>query len=306
MLTSSLNLNILRVFETVYSTRSMTKAAQVLFLTQSGVSQHIKSLEESLEFALFDRLQKKLVPTEKAQELFKVCVSSFANIEQEIVRLKGTKNKIQGRISIGMPTEFGQNILLPLLTKFSELHDGVTFNIVLEYAPVMNKLLLEGEVDFAFVDEHTFDSRIKLEKVYDEVLDMCISSKNLKKWGPAENSRKFYETLDYIDYLDGAPLVKKWLTIHGKIKDPHIKLRAYVANPEMVARFIVNDTGAGVLPDHVYRKYKAQGLKIECLEGSGRDIKNTISLAVLAQRTLSPQASELRDFLQKKIISFNN
>ena len=66
MLTSSLNLNILRVFETVYSTRSMTKAAQVLFLTQSGVSQHIKSLEESLEFALFDRLQKKLVPTEKA------------------------------------------------------------------------------------------------------------------------------------------------------------------------------------------------------------------------------------------------
>jgi len=306
VLVNSINLNVLRVFETVYNTRSMTKAAQILFLTQSGVSQHIKCLEETLEFTLFDRLQKKLLPTAKAHELFKVCALSFSNIEQELVRLKGTKTKIQGQINIGMPTEFGQNILLPLLTKFGEANTGITFNIILEYAPIMNKLLLGGEVDFAFVDEFTFDARIKLENVYDEVLDMCISSKNLKKWGPAENSRNFYESLDYIDYLEGAPLVKKWLSTHAKIKAPHVKLRAFVASPVMLARFIINDMGAGILPDHVYRKFKAEGHKIECLEGSGRDIKNTISIAYLNQRTLSPQACELRDWLQKNIIRLNN
>lgn len=302
MLDNSVNLNVLRVFETVYTTRSMTKAAELLFLTQSGVSQHIKTLEETLEFPLFDRLQKKLFPTEKAHELFKVCNLSFSQIEKELLRLKGTKNLIQGRVSIGMPTEFGQNILLPLLTKFSEQNPGITFNIVLEYAPIMNDLLLKGDVDFAFVDEFSFDLRIKLEKVYDEVLDLCISHKNLKKWGPFENSRKFYESLVYIDYLEGAPLVKKWLLTHGKIKDPQIKLRAIVANPLMLARFIIDDLGAGILPDHVFRKLKSEGHKIECLEGSSRDIKNSISLAYLSQRTLSPQASELRQWLLKSLI----
>ncbi len=130
--------------------------------------------------------------------------------------------------------------------------------------------------------------------------------KNLKKWGPFENTRKFYEAIDYIDYLEGAPLLKKWLSTHAKIKDPQIKLRAFVANPLMVARFIINDLGVGILPDHVYRKFKAEGYRIECLEGSGRDLKNTISIAYLSQRTLSPQANMLREWLQKSIIRISN
>jgi len=63
LLIDQLNLNHLRVFECVYRTGSMTAAAKELHLTQSGVSQHIKSLEDVLNFKLFDRIQQRLVPT---------------------------------------------------------------------------------------------------------------------------------------------------------------------------------------------------------------------------------------------------
>ena len=43
------NLNLLRIFESVYRLGSMTKASKELFMTQSGVSQNIKNLEELLE-----------------------------------------------------------------------------------------------------------------------------------------------------------------------------------------------------------------------------------------------------------------
>lgn len=69
MIIDRINLNHLRVFECVYRTKSMTIAAEELHLTQSGVSQHIRSLEESLDIRLFDRIKHKLVPTGEARQL---------------------------------------------------------------------------------------------------------------------------------------------------------------------------------------------------------------------------------------------
>ena len=57
MLIDQLNLNQLRIFESVYRTQSMTQAAVELGLTQSGVSQHIRALEDVLGLSLFDRIK---------------------------------------------------------------------------------------------------------------------------------------------------------------------------------------------------------------------------------------------------------
>ncbi len=76
MIIDHINLNYLRVFECVFRTGSMTTAAQELHLTQSGVSQHIRSLEDVLGIRLFDRIKKKLIPTTTADILFKRFIES--------------------------------------------------------------------------------------------------------------------------------------------------------------------------------------------------------------------------------------
>lgn len=63
---ANLNINQLKIFESVYRLKSMTLAAQELFLTQSGISQHIKSFEESLEITLFIRNRTMLYATYEA------------------------------------------------------------------------------------------------------------------------------------------------------------------------------------------------------------------------------------------------
>ena len=73
MLIDKINLNLLRIFEKVYETKSMTRSAQELFMTQSGISQNIKHLEEILNLKLFDRIKQRLIPTEKATILYKNC-----------------------------------------------------------------------------------------------------------------------------------------------------------------------------------------------------------------------------------------
>ena len=86
MLIDQINLNQLRVFESVYRSKSMTHAARELHLTQSGVSQHIKALEDVLELKLFDRIKQKLVPTPSAKELYASTAKSFEDIVSELDR----------------------------------------------------------------------------------------------------------------------------------------------------------------------------------------------------------------------------
>ncbi len=77
MLLDQINLNQLRIFERVYRTGSMTRAAEELNLTQSGISQHIKALEDILKVRLFDRVKQKLLPTAEGKFLYEACTAQL-------------------------------------------------------------------------------------------------------------------------------------------------------------------------------------------------------------------------------------
>src|SRR6185437_1423130 len=117
MIIDHINLNHLRIFECVYRTKSMTEAAKELHLTQSGVSQHVRTLEEVLELKLFDRVKQRLIPTAPAETLFKRCSEALYGIEETISELRGGQQSLSGSVTIGMPIEFGNNVVLPLLSK---------------------------------------------------------------------------------------------------------------------------------------------------------------------------------------------
>ena len=63
------SLRQLKVFEAAATHRSFSKAAQLLHLTQPGVSMHIKELETNAGLPLFERVGKRLFVTEAGQEL---------------------------------------------------------------------------------------------------------------------------------------------------------------------------------------------------------------------------------------------
>src|SRR4051812_20430381 len=127
MILNNLNLNHLRVFETVFRTRSMTEAGRELHLTQSGVSQHMKALEDAMGVKLFDRVKQRLVPTTHAATLYKACSESFRGLEQAVSQVKSGDRQLVGTVGIGMPIEFGNNLLLPLIAEFARKHPNVKF-----------------------------------------------------------------------------------------------------------------------------------------------------------------------------------
>jgi DNA-binding transcriptional LysR family regulator len=269
----------------------MTAASKELHLTQSGVSQHIKSLEEVLGVRLFDRIKQKLIPTAAAAVLFKRATDSLYGLEQTISELKGGEQQLSGEVSIGMPIEFGNGIVLPLLAKFCKLHPRVRFACRYGFPTEMNAGILGGDLDFAFVDAFELDPRITTEKVFDETLVLCCHPELIKKKGPIKG-KQGYEALEYVDYQPGEPVLRTWFHHHVGSRNLKLNVRATVLDVQGVLRLIESGICAGILPGYLVARIEAQGhFELYKFKGSGSPLKNVISMAWLPERTISPAAT---------------
>ncbi|MEN6319542.1 MAG: LysR family transcriptional regulator [Syntrophaceae bacterium] len=98
---TKMNLNQLRVFYVAAKVQSFTRAADALFLTQPGISKHIKELEEYYSTRLFDRLGKKVVLTQAGEELYRKTETIFNMIDQLKEALDELQGLTRGTLNIG-------------------------------------------------------------------------------------------------------------------------------------------------------------------------------------------------------------
>lgn len=304
MFTNDINLNNLRVFESVYRSKSMTLAARELRLTQSGVSQHVKALEDMLGVRLFDRIKQRLVPTAAGAALYQQCNDTFTGLERVVNQILGAQKKLTGKVSLGMPIEFGNNIVLPALADFGKKYDQVNFVLRYGFATEMYQAILRGDLDYSFVDSYAHDRRIASEKVYDETLFLCASPDLLKRLGlGAKEDPRLFEKLEYADYQPGEPILRMWFQHHFNGKTPSFNIRATAMDVQGIARIISRGLAAGVLPDYLIAKLEKEGQKLHKFKGCGKPLRNSISVAYLAERSQSPAATASLKWLLSKLKS---
>src|SRR5216683_7267488 len=75
-------------FEAAARNLSFTKAAGELFITQSAVSRQIRTLEDHLGVALFDRRPRTLALTEKGEELYRIATDVLERLQAATDHIK--------------------------------------------------------------------------------------------------------------------------------------------------------------------------------------------------------------------------
>jgi DNA-binding transcriptional LysR family regulator len=302
---NKINVNQLKVFETVYRTKSMTLAAQELFLTQSGVSQHIKKLEEDLEVQLFVRNRQELFAYPEADRLYRACEKAFGELSQTLEQLQESQElELEGTIRIGVPTEFGNNVIIPKISEWSHPFAKVKFDIVYGYGSHLTDLLQANQLDLAFVDSVKWHSGLKAQPVFEESLSLAVSHEYLKKRDLMFKSSKpkiaQFMQLDYLDYEHQESILRLWFKHHFGKKNLPLKIRVWAMSVQGVASLIKQDMGAAILPDHVIEKVLKEGVSMHVFKGPKEILKNEISLVWMRKRPLPRAAEELRDFLLKE------
>jgi len=145
-----MDMNLARVFVAIYETRSLTLAADRLYVTQSAVSQSLSRLRRELDDPLFERSVRVMEPTQLARHVFPYFRDATVNIDMALVDVHGfDPSSTTRRFRIAM-SELGEIGWLPGIAR--ELHAAAP-NTHLEVVPLdpatLPEWLSRGSVDIA-------------------------------------------------------------------------------------------------------------------------------------------------------------
>ena len=145
------DLNLLRVFYHVVKTEQISKAAEILNVSQPAISQHIKTLEDQIGFKLFSRSKKGVKLTQEAEEIFAYCKNIFAQVESINHTLQNISSLDTGTLRIGASDTICKYYLIDKLKTFEELYPKIRYRVTNCTTNESLTLLKNNDVDIAFV-----------------------------------------------------------------------------------------------------------------------------------------------------------
>jgi DNA-binding transcriptional LysR family regulator len=171
----------LKVFISVFKNRSFSRASEELHLTQPTISDHIKTLEEELDFKLFDRLGRTIIPTKEAEVLYSHAMEIIekANILKEAIGQ--TKKEIKGELIIGASTIPGTYLMPHIMAKFQKRYPSVSFQILVSDSRDIVEKVSRHELLMGAVGAKTTNTQINYAPFMDDELIVVSSPSLIKK-----------------------------------------------------------------------------------------------------------------------------
>jgi DNA-binding transcriptional LysR family regulator len=169
-----LDLRRLEIFCNVLEKRSFSKAAESLYLTQPTLSQHIKSLEDSLGLKLFDRLGREVVPTKAGILLYDYAKKIMDIKKQAEESIEYFTGAIKGSLIIGGSTIPGEYIIPPLLGRFRELYPQIGIRIKIKDTKDIIDDVINGSIELGVVGAKIEKNRLNYIKFIKDELILVV------------------------------------------------------------------------------------------------------------------------------------
>lgn len=148
-----MEIRVLRYFLTVVREESITKAAEVLHITQPTLSRQLSQMEDDIGVKLFHRGTRKITLTNegmllrrRAEEILQL----VDNTEKELVE---QEEQIEGKITIGCGELASVQILAELIRDFSKKYPSVTYDIFTATADLVKEQMDKGLIDIGLLLE---------------------------------------------------------------------------------------------------------------------------------------------------------
>lgn len=145
----TLDIRILRSFQTVLETKSITKAAHLLGRTQPAITIQIQRLQELTGKKLFDDSQKRLTLTEDGEVVLSYAKSILRLHDELVLRL--SSSDVEGHVTLGTPDLYAAYLLPPILAKFRQEFPRIQVELRCFLSAPLVKQVQNREVDLALV-----------------------------------------------------------------------------------------------------------------------------------------------------------
>jgi DNA-binding transcriptional LysR family regulator len=287
------SLRQLRVFEAAATSRSFSRAAEALHLTQPGVSMHIKELEGHAGVPLFERIGKKLFVTEAGQELLIRAREVIRSLKDADDAFDGIKGLRRGRINLAIVST-AKYFAPRLLARFREQFPQLEIRLSVSNRDSVIEEIVSNAVDLAIMGRSP------------DTLDI--------------EAHAFADNAHVIIAAPGHPLAGKECITEGAIarqtflvretgsgtrhameeffeqRRLSYKLGMEMASNETIKQAVMADMGVSFISRHTI-DLELQAGRLVVLDVRGLPVIRHWHVAHLANKRLSPTASAFKAFV---------
>ena len=284
----------LQFFTAAAEQGSVSGAARALSISQSSVTEAIRALENDLGIALFDRLPRGLLITQKGSAFLRHARQILADVATARTAFQDDTEQATGRLSLGVTSLVAGYVLSDILSRFRRAHPQVDLGVIEDNGDYLQHLLIGGELDVAVLLTSSVKDRMALH-----VETLLVSPYRL--WLPLAHPLA-QQTSISLEELAGEPLIQ--LMVDEIEESTHRLMAALAIKPEIAFRtrsveavrsLVATGAGLAILPSLVYRPWSLEGDRIEIRDVSG----DLPSVQVgLAWRKGAPLSVPARNFIR--------
>lgn len=238
------NLEYYKVFYYVAKEKSLTRAAELLNISQPAVSQSMKLLEANVKAKLFLRTSRGIRLTPEGEILFEYVKGGYEQIAHGEQVLQKLMNLETGELHIGASDMTLEFYLLPFLEKYHEKYPEIKVKISNAPTPETLKNMVDGSVDLCLVStpfevvEGFHVSPVR------EIEDIFVAG---RKYTQLKNHMTdFRELLDYpIISLEKNTSTRKYMDELLAQNDVVLNPEFELATSNMIVQFALRNLGVG-------------------------------------------------------------
>jgi len=271
----------LRILKAVAKEKNITKAAEILYLSQPSLSKQIKTLEKNLDTLLIQREKNKISLTENGKVFLQYSERILALCEESCRALIDLKNGDRGNLTVGASQTIGTYLMPKVLALFAQNYPQIDLKVQVNCTRLIVNNVLNREIDIAVVggeipDE--FKKNLTIKNFVEDELKLIISKSH-----PFAKKKKINkENLYYLNFitLNSNSTIRKFIDnilIQNGIETNNLKVVMQLNSIEAIKIAVNLGLGAAFVSSSAIEK-EIELKTIEILKIENIRITRTLSI----------------------------
>lgn len=227
-------LNQLKVFHKIMETKSITKAAEELFMTQPAVSIQLKNFQDQFEIPLTELRGRKIQITDFGMEIAIITEKALEQLLNLQYKTKEYKGVVTGKLKIASAST-GKYVIPFFLSDFLDQHPGIDLSLDVTNKTKVIDSLKNKKIDFAVVSVLPENIDVNEEFLIENKLYLVSKSPKIIKSKP-------------LIFREQGSATRKEMEDYFKNKKNRELRRIELTSNEAVKQAVLAGIGSSILP----------------------------------------------------------
>ena len=247
-----MTLNQLKIFLKIAEVGNVTKAADLLGMTQSAASASIASIENNYQVKLFERVGRSIILSEVGKRFLPEAQRTLASAKNANKYLNLLSKKTVGSLKISASQTIANYWLPRKLALFHSRYPDVSLHVSMTNTSEVQNAIIEGKADIGFVEAEIASSELELINVDHDQISLVASVTKWASFGISDDLTDILK-LPWIvrEKGSGTRKVLEDLVIKNSYSWSDLDIVLELPSNESVREAVIAGVGVTLISQHV-------------------------------------------------------